>query len=79
MGQPAGDPVTRAYTRLDWKREPQMAAARTSMAQSYRKMREDNPAMARLLFKRLRAAGKDIADAWYRDAMEIRTQTPPYL
>lgn len=43
------------------KLEPEMAAARTRRAQMWRKIRRDNPAMARLLYQLERRVIKDVA------------------
>lgn len=51
MGPAAGSRYTK---RLDWKLESEIAKARTQMAGFYRRTRLRNPAMARLLRKRIR-------------------------
>jgi hypothetical protein len=44
------------------KRHPIRAAIRADVAQGYRKIRKDNPAIARLLYRRARAAEAAMVD-----------------
>jgi hypothetical protein len=44
-------------------RSPPVVKARRDMAEIYRQMRADNPAMARLLFCRMRSAQRVLTDA----------------
>jgi hypothetical protein len=39
-----------------WKRVAEIAAARSELAASYRRMRKDNPALARLFWRRMNEA-----------------------
>ncbi len=50
--------MTLTYTRLDWKRIPEIAADRDATAKMYRHLRADRPDMARLLWRRMKNAQK---------------------
>lgn len=49
---------TRYVPDRSWRFEPEIAANRKQLAATYRRVRADNPAMARLLFARVKAAEK---------------------
>jgi hypothetical protein len=42
--------------KSEFKRIPEVAASRAEMAEMYRSVRYDNPALARLLYQRVQAA-----------------------
>lgn len=46
----------------EWKRDPYVAEVRAGLCKSYRAIRKDNPAMARLLFKRAQLAQEQFSD-----------------
>lgn len=52
------------YIRL-WKQLPTVAAARSNIAESLRAVRRRNPAMGRLLLNRLRAAEREMIEAFW--------------
>ena len=53
-------------TRREAIRLPEIADARAKLLALYRKARADNPALARLLFRRITMAQKDTAAAFER-------------
>lgn len=52
------------YVGLDpsWKKIPEVAAARKEMANTYREVHKENPAVARALCRRVNAAKRTIMD-----------------
>ena len=58
------------YRRLDYRRIPEVARERQELADTYRQIRSANPAMARLLRRRLRDAQYALVNAWMERAMD---------
>lgn len=62
--------MTHTYARLvDWKRIPEIAGDRNAMAQMYRRMRVDNPEMARILWRRIRGAQRSLLNSMASNVM----------
>lgn len=56
--------------RAELKKIPEIAKARQEFANCYRKARKDNPRLARLLWKRVKAAEKQIANQFWNSAFD---------